>query len=222
MFRIWPLLDIDNLDSSWPALEAALNALIATRRREVADLAASYLRGFRQLEGVTGDLNVVLASVYDPEALAVSLRVTGPVAIKTAIAAGATAEAASQRGLVAVTGAASRVVLNGGRDTVTQTVEADRQAIGYMRRTHGKTCAFCAMLASRGPVYKSRKTAGDPRGGAARFHDHCDCTIEPIYSRTASWPAASERFEQLWIESTIGLSGQDARNAFRIAYEATL
>ncbi len=45
------------------------------------------------------------------------------------------------------------------------------------------TCAFCAMLASRGFVYVSEKTAG---GQGNTYHAHCSCRIEP------SWDAADK------------------------------
>lgn len=39
----------------------------------------------------------------------------------------------------------------------------------------GDTCTFCAMLASRGFVYWSRKTAGEFN----HYHDHCRCLVVP-------------------------------------------
>lgn len=41
--------------------------------------------------------------------------------------------------------------------------------------TGAENCAFCLMLASRGAVYKNRKTAGELR----RFHRGCDCKVVP-------------------------------------------
>ncbi len=38
-----------------------------------------------------------------------------------------------------------------------------------------ETCAFCLMLASRGAVYHSRKTAGE----LMHFHRGCDCKVVP-------------------------------------------
>lgn len=46
--------------------------------------------------------------------------------------------------------------------------------------TGDKTCAWCMMLASRGPVYYTRDTAGgDEHHGTEmdRFHSYCDCEI---------------------------------------------
>lgn len=39
------------------------------------------------------------------------------------------------------------------------------------------TCAFCLMLASRGAVYSSRRSAGDGN----RFHRNCDCKVVPSW-----------------------------------------
>lgn len=225
VLAVWPMLDPRDIDRSWQALRVALQAIVDSKRVTAARLAADYLRQFRELEGVAGDLSVLLADTPDLAALEVSLRATGPATVQRALSAGLTPALAAARALVTVSGAVSRVVLDGGRQTVLLTVEADRRALGWMRVTHGKTCAFCAMLASRGPVYKTRKSGistGDPRGKPARFHDHCDCTVEPVYSPDTAWPAASVHADKLWAQSTRGVSGKDAINAFRVAYEATL
>lgn len=221
LLRLWPMLDVNNLDHSWPALQRALELMVQDHRHKVAQAAKNYLTTFALIEDRAGDLDVLLASRADPVALRTSLLVTGPIRVKENVSRGATATLATGRALVAVTGVVSRAVLNGGRQTIIDTVGADRDALGWMRVTHGKTCAFCAMLASRGPVYKTRSTAGDPRGRPARFHDHCDCTVEPVFSTAQEIPEASQQFDELWAASTAGLSGADARNAFRIAYEDT-
>lgn len=59
-------------------------------------------------------------------------------------------------------------------------------------------CGFCAMLASRGPVYKTSKTAGV---GVNRFHNHCRCVCVAVYTSRA-WPGKRQhaRFEQLYNE----------------------
>jgi hypothetical protein len=221
ILAIWPMFDPLDLERSWPALRNALLLLIGSRRAEAANLAAEYLRRFRELEGAAGNLAVILDPVPAPVATAVSLQATGPATAQRAMDSGLAADAAAARALVTISGAAGRIILDGGRQTVLLTIESDREALGWMRVTHGKTCAFCAMLASRGPVYKSRRSAGDARSRPARFHDHCDCTVEPVYSTATTWPAASRRAEELWASSTVGLGGQEARNAFRAAWEST-
>ncbi len=54
-----------------------------------------------------------------------------------------------------------------------------RKGVRFARVTSGRnTCAFCLMLASRGAVYHSRKTAGE----LGQYHRHCSCKIVPSYS----------------------------------------
>lgn len=126
--------------------------------------------------------------------------------------------------------AAYRHVQNGGRDLVDSAVASDNLAVGYIRVTRGTPCAFCAMLASRGPVYKdSSFAASDVRFtglGNHKVHDGCGCTLRPLYGKSSSnWTDEALKFEQLWIggqdakgRSPSSYSGKDAINAFaRIA-----
>lgn len=56
------------------------------------------------------------------------------------------------------------------RDTLANSASAS--GAGFARVPSGsETCAFCLMLASRGAVYRSAKTAGDGH----RYHGKCDC-----------------------------------------------
>src|SRR5699024_12870002 len=54
----------------------------------------------------------------------------------------------------------------------------------FARVPVGKTCAWCFMLASRGPVYKSAKTAG----AAGQYHAQCDCQPVPSWHRGMALP----------------------------------
>lgn len=213
VLRLWPALDPTDLAGSWPALERALQLLILSGRREAAALAGGYLVAFRALEGAPGSAAIISGANLSAEALATSLRVTGPVTIKRAVSLGLKAEQAGRTGLVSVSGAVSRLILNGGRDTIQRSIQADKQALGYARVASGSACSFCALIASRGPVYKSSKSAGSGHS----YHDHCNCGVEPVYSRDAAWPDNSRKYEELWKTTTKGLSGAEARNAFRVA-----
>ena len=51
-----------------------------------------------------------------------------------------------------------------------------KEGVRFARIPAGtETCTFCLMLASRGAVYYSRKTAGDFK----HFHRRCDCKVVP-------------------------------------------
>ena len=81
--------------------------------------------------------------------------------------------------------------------------------LGYRRVTSGNACAFCSMLASRGAVYSQR-------GASFEAHDGCSCSPEPVWD-IGPEPEEVTRLRKLWRESTAGLSGKDALNAFRRA-----
>ena len=211
--RIWPTLNLANLDASDQWLDLA-TSIIRTQRLASAELGAQYLRFFRSLElGTPPSFTPELAAAINEEAVTTSLRVTGPVKVKQGLEAGQTLTQAAQTAFAAHSAAATRHTLDGGRDTIYNGRE-DRTLLGVARKTSSRPCAFCAMLASRGPVYFSIETA------SFRSHDVCHCQPEPVY-RAGTWPAGSERFASLWAESTKGYSGQSAINAFRRAYSAS-
>lgn len=162
----------------------------------------------------------------------------------------------------------TRHVAQAGRDAVINTALGAGEEIGWARVLSGaENCAFCAMLASRGPVYRSDKSAlrvvgrnGRPRGSRAlgeAYHDHCDCecvlvrrgeswegqaeferlerlwtaasiagaelneearrTFNRAFRRIEKDAALGDEIEQLWTDSTAGLSGSEALRAFRAA-----
>lgn len=98
--------------------------------------------------------------------------------------------------------ATARLALDAGRSAVERVAEQDRVALGWMRVTAGDPCAWCVMLASRGPVYKSREAAGfelDPvRGEINSYHDNCRCQVVPVFTRTPLLPETTQRAQQLW------------------------
>lgn len=212
MFASWPLLDPVDLDGTLDRWMRIALALVRAQRSVSARLAANYLTTFRALElGVdVPGVAPVLADLLDQTAAVTSLTVTGPATVKRAIGNGLSLEQAMSLGQATSARAAMRQAMNGGRDTIQGTIAADPKALGWARAASGKACHFCAMLAGRGPVY-SKETVD------FHAHDGCSCTSEPVYHRDAAWPAGSQRYAALWSEATAGLSGADARNAFRQA-----
>lgn len=226
LMRVWPLLDPTDLDGTterW--LDAAL-AVIDSQRNVTANLAAQYLRAFRALEAGAGPFTIPPLSPLNVEQVTTSLLVTGPIKVKDGMGRRGLQEA-MQQALVASTGAGDRHAVNGGREVIGNTIQSDTRCRGYQRVTSGKPCGFCAMLASRGPVYFSGSfTDSDPRfygPGASKVHDHCRCTTEPIYGDTAG-TAQGKRYADLYdqVRRDIGFDANaaDMRNAFRQALEA--
>lgn len=143
-----------------------------------------------------------------------SLLVTGPINIKRRTGAAQPLRVVRRQAFAEASEAAGRHVQNGGRETVLTLVQADDVALGWARVTDGDPCYFCAMLASRGGVFKTRESA------AFQPHDRCGCVPVPIYDRASAFPGRAREFQALWRESTTGTSGKDSIRAFRRAYEA--
>ena len=110
------------------------------------------------------------------------------------------------------------------REAFTDAVESndddDGPEIGWARvLTGAESCGFCAMLASRGPVYKSKKTASDAGGvDGMAYHDNCDCEVV-LVREDQDWVGREEyeALEQLWASSTAGTNGKTALKAFTAA-----
>ena len=70
-----------------------------------------------------------------------------------------------------------------GKSTVTRNVAVDPARPRWARVPgRGGCCAWCAMLASRGFVYESSKTAGEGHP----YHAHCSCVPTPLWRGQAA------------------------------------
>lgn len=227
LVRLWPLIDLDKLDETAAEWIGFVTDLILTWRLQSVDKALSYYDEFRRAEigePLPNRGNYRSLAVPEPAAIRTSLLVTGPIGVKSRIGKGVNPRVAKAKALVDVSGAASRHVLDGGRQLITEAVVKDKVTTGFIRVTDDDPCAFCAMLASRGPEYHSKETAtrttarSKKRGPGKQYHDHCGCQAEPVFSDDTEWPGRAREFEQLWKDSTKGK--RDALKAFRKAYEA--
>lgn len=139
----------------------------------------------------------------------------------------------------------AKEVENGGRRMALNAVRGEKRRVGFARVATGReTCAFCLMLVSRGPVYKSELAAGAKKEGAAeiletrndisdeelddlmtRWHPGCDCKVVPVFDEN-NWVGYDDwkRMEKIWADYTKGFYGarftkNDKLNAFRRAIE---
>lgn len=140
------------------------------------------------------------------------LEITGPVAFKKAIAAGIDQQQALRSMATQMSGVADELVRNGDRDVIIQTMmRRGHGVVGYRRRLVGKSCGFCAMLASRGAVYSAETVT-------FRSHAHCRCFPEPLY-RHQQEPPEVQRLQRQWRRVTAGKSGNDAMRTWRRHWE---
>ena len=145
------------------------------RDRHVAEaLAGLYVRAHRAAADVKGPATVIPAMPLERDRVQTSLAVTGANAIKVATGAGLDETAAMNSALVQLTGASTRHVLNGARDVVRYSSEADPAVAGWARSLGPQSCDFCRMLAGRGAVYS-------PTTADFASHDHCSCSASPAY-----------------------------------------
>lgn len=95
------------------------------------------------------------------------------------------------------------------------------KALAWARVVHpgpDGPCGFCAMLAGRGPVYKTQGTA------ALAYHNSDRCTCVPVFT-TRSWPGKKASAEYAGVYNRAvkrkGLHGAEARTAMDNALRGT-
>jgi hypothetical protein len=217
--RLWPIWEGD--EESFGQLVLASITVTRAYNGLSASLAGSYFTSFRLAEGVRGEAIPRLAGLIDEGKVAAGLIVTGRKAVKSALDSGKAPQEARETALVRTSGSVSRHVLNGGRETILQSVKEDKEALGWGRVTDGDPCAFCAMLAGRGPVYEEDTVAFEA-------HDECGCGAEPVYFRDAPWPGRAREFHDMYNEAILEAREADELdlsqknyllNAFRRYYD---
>jgi hypothetical protein len=241
--RLWPLLDKKHIDETWPGWLAAMRTLLLGYHAQSSTAAAGYYQRARhaaataELVGhhagvphemrhtaaaLTSPLSplqleppVHLAAPPDPQWVERSLGYSGPGLLSKDTARPNTA-------LSTTLGTASRIALEGGRVTLLDTIEADPAAVGWYRVTDAQPCAFCALLASRGVVYKhdsfDQSDARFHGAGEFKVHNDCGCTLAPAFSRDHTLPATSRTAQDVYQSRGRG----PALKAFRKAWAAHL
>lgn len=201
----WALLNPDDPATVEPFIQA-MNALTTTFGRISAhEAAASYLKE-RTAAGVAGKFTPRPASPANFDKVDASVR----WAIKALWSPNPDLENVKTN----VLGVTEKNVLDAGRSTILNASKTDRKSKGWARETEPECCAFCAMLATRGAVYRSEDS------GDFRAHDHCRCFAVPVFN-IFDVPAHVQEWQQLYRESTQGVRGSKASiKAFRQAYDA--
>lgn len=193
---VYPLLNPDDLASTVNRWLAAAVPIVQNGRTTSARLSANYLTVFRGLElGVEADTApVVLAETVPRSKVATSLIVTGVAPVRAGLARARPRAKLLDIARARSAGAGMRHALDGGRETILETVRNDPDALGWARAASGNACAFCAMLASRGPVFSDGS-------GDFQAHDHCNCGVEPVYRHDADWPSGSRAYADIYAQA---------------------
>lgn len=165
---LWQMFDPQDRDS-WSRMLKLATLAVHARHKMSAGIAAAYYSGLA-LERARVDEAARLAPALDDTRIEKSLTATGLVGTVRALSVGKSTEAAMAVGFVRFSGSLSRLAMTGGRDTILESVQASRRAVGYSRITSGNACSFCSGLAGE---------ASAPDAFAA--HDHCSCTAEPTF-----------------------------------------
>lgn len=196
---LWGQIDPFDIDRS---VERWMPSQLATFQRFYAEsqaLTESYITEYRLAEIGTAT-GAVVAPRFPVAEMRNAALLAGPVRVKMLVGRGEAPGSAHAKAFTKFSGIARRQVLDGGRKMIDATTASDTRAVGWRRVTDGNPCTFCAMLASRGPVYQERTAQGDVmrplRGGGSglRYHGHCGCTAEIVYGE---WkPSDSERLYQ--------------------------
>lgn len=115
--------------------------------------------------------------VASPAALAAEDQILAGLRFALGSLFGADPDVAAARTLLS--GVVARHVGHGAADTIVDSVHADPEARGWRRVTRPSACRFCRVLAGRGGVYRSERTA--------RFasHGNCHCTAAPSWDPDA-------------------------------------
>ena len=162
----WLLLPDDPTRAAAATVEF-MPDLVGTYGDVAATAAADYYDALRTEANIRGGFRALLAPGVP----------VGQVQASTRWAMGPLFGGARQDALKRATQVADRLTLQTGRDTIDRSTRQDSARPRYARVPQGATCAFCLMLASRGPVYGTARDAG--QGNV--WHADCDCTPTPIY-----------------------------------------
>ena len=119
-------------------------------------------------------------------------------------------------------GRVDRYAINEGRALIQEMYRRDEKLKLVARGLGPNPCSFCAMLASRGFVYRGRVSATSAGGpdSIRRYHDNCHCYPIVRFVDASALPEANSWLQSLWPSVTRGKSGADARRAWRQWWEA--
>lgn len=181
---LWPLVDVDDLDGTWPRFSATAIKTLSGAQRDAAAAGVAYVEAAADADGISpAELSPVpdaFAGYASDGRSLETLMVLPLVDVKERIAAGQTPSSAMSSGWIRVRRIFDTQVLDAARIAAGVGVTAHRDYSGYVRQLGGAGCPRCAILA--GKFYRWNS-------GFAR-HVHCKCVHVP--TTTAQWRASED------------------------------
>lgn len=167
--RFWATLDLTDPAGARDALLRFMPLLTTQYGEMAAVVAADWYDDLRASAGAAGRFAAEVAEVVP----------AGVVQERTRFGAQHLWTPSPEQTLAFLTSAASKYVLQPGRDTIQRSSMRDPAAAGWRRVTRAGACKFCRMLAGRGAVYKQ---------STAFFASHdgkCNCAAVPEWDPDA-------------------------------------
>lgn len=171
----WDLLDLGRPEAARNALLEVVPAVTTQWGEVSAAQAAEWYGDMRSTVGVTGSFRPVMGATAAVEWVQRQVRF-GAQHLFTNNPA---------QMLLFLEGPVIRYTLEGGRNTIIESVAADPQAVGWQRIARPDACKFCRFLMSNGAVYKTADTGS--------FAAHQDCKCVAVQSWDADAPEVPAR-----------------------------
>jgi hypothetical protein len=203
---IWArMIDPARFNESWHRTEPVIMGVVDTHYGMSAADAAEYYTLSRAVAGFFGRAvpNVQLR----PDYLSTVVNAMAAGQFFHFLGTGDEAPVASGKAMDALQGAGVRLVMNGGRDTVTTAASFDYNAQGWERimESDKRACDYCSMLAGSSGVHKSF-------GDRFHAHDRCYCLARTVFNGQQSYNAD---IQGEWKSATAGKSGKAAVAAWK-------
>lgn len=159
----WAAMPLDDANATKSAATVVVSDIVATYGELAAGAGADWYSEARTEAGVRGS--------YTPR-MEVPV-IARQVATNVGWAVGPLfGEAKPDLALARMAGVTQRLVANADRATILTNARRDPAGVRWYRGTSAKCCAFCAMAASRGAVYRSEESGG--------FKPHNNCRCFPV------------------------------------------
>lgn len=225
MRRLRRLIVPSRLQATVPDWIDAVRALIGEYGGASATLAADYYEAQREAANIGGSFTSPLPDPPPDRQVDNSLRWAAKDVWSTE-----TESAIDDRlntAEVKSTAVAQKLVADQGRAAIRESVQRDREAVGYARAAALGACAFCRLMASRGMVYKTAGTAGRDANSlftgdasVAKFHDNCHCGIIPVFrGQRFELSAHAREWDRLYQEYAAPFPGDQLRRFRRAIAE---